>query len=517
MLVVETKVYEKVILQIINAEDMRKLVKEFLKDRFFFYSVVRDISKGEFSPNYHIIAKVAREKKIDEQFILDQARFVLSYFNLDEGGDDHYKTLNIPRDASPEEIRKNWLELMKAYHPDKIGDRGLDITKKLNEAYAVLGDAKKRRAYNMRYLPEEEVIVREGRRKPNYLIYGAAGAATLGALALGFILLSSPQDYEIKDAEYARRFQSGEGSNFKPRLNLPSPTPLEPLKEPIAAQTPEGFAKIPESPPAPAFAPPDKSPSTKAKEDESIASALIAESRKGGKNIYIVQKGDNLWKIARALNTTTKAISEANTLSGRRLNIGDALVIPQAAERDTQIAKAEPTPDSAQKTEKAEKTPDNILTPTPQSPAPNEKAQKSPPPRSSSKIAAASAPDTNSLYSFVSDYASAYQRRDINRFLSYFEPDARENGSPISQTMNSYSDNFYYLEIKKYDIFVRQIKIADLRGYVEGDFVVNYRKIDESKVKTSRGTISWVLLWQDNMWRIKELNYKLRDTKSINE
>ena len=40
-----------------------------------------------------------------------------------------------------EEIRERWIELMKAHHPDKVGNEGSDKAKKINEAYDVLAAA----------------------------------------------------------------------------------------------------------------------------------------------------------------------------------------------------------------------------------------------------------------------------------------------------------------------------------------------------------------------------------------
>lgn len=45
--------------------------------------------------------------------------------------------------------------------------------------------------------------------------------------------------------------------------------------------------------------------------------------------IYIVQKGDSLWSIAKNFNTTVNAIIELNSLSTINLQIGDQLLVPK--------------------------------------------------------------------------------------------------------------------------------------------------------------------------------------------
>lgn len=59
---------------------------------------------------------------------------------------DYYATLGVDKKASQEDIKKAFRKLAHKHHPDKGGD---DATfKELSEAYAVLGDEKKRREYD---------------------------------------------------------------------------------------------------------------------------------------------------------------------------------------------------------------------------------------------------------------------------------------------------------------------------------------------------------------------------------
>lgn len=64
---------------------------------------------------------------------------------------DYYEILNIPRDASVEEIRKAYRNLAIKYHPDRNpGNKEAEEKfKEAAEAYAVLGDAEKRRMYDL--------------------------------------------------------------------------------------------------------------------------------------------------------------------------------------------------------------------------------------------------------------------------------------------------------------------------------------------------------------------------------
>ena len=63
---------------------------------------------------------------------------------------DYYSILHIPSSASMEEVKKAFRKLALLYHPDKNPDTRFATAKfaEIQEAYAVLGDRKKRTEYN---------------------------------------------------------------------------------------------------------------------------------------------------------------------------------------------------------------------------------------------------------------------------------------------------------------------------------------------------------------------------------
>lgn len=64
--------------------------------------------------------------------------------------EDFYKILGVPKNATQDQIKQAYRDLALKFHPDRNKERGSEDTfKKINEAYAVLGDPEKRRQYDM--------------------------------------------------------------------------------------------------------------------------------------------------------------------------------------------------------------------------------------------------------------------------------------------------------------------------------------------------------------------------------
>lgn len=62
---------------------------------------------------------------------------------------DYYKTLNVEKDATEDQIRKSFRELAKKYHPDVSKEPDAEAKfKEIQEAYAVLSDKEKRAQYD---------------------------------------------------------------------------------------------------------------------------------------------------------------------------------------------------------------------------------------------------------------------------------------------------------------------------------------------------------------------------------
>lgn len=72
---------------------------------------------------------------------------------------DYYKILGIPRDATPEKIKKAYRELVKKYHPDISRNKETEeMLKIINEAYKTLSNPKLREQYDKQLKPNLEKV-----------------------------------------------------------------------------------------------------------------------------------------------------------------------------------------------------------------------------------------------------------------------------------------------------------------------------------------------------------------------
>lgn len=72
---------------------------------------------------------------------------------------DYYKILNVPIGASESEIKKQFRQLAKIYHPDKNdgSKKSEESFKIILNAYETLSDKEKRAAYNINYKQYQKI------------------------------------------------------------------------------------------------------------------------------------------------------------------------------------------------------------------------------------------------------------------------------------------------------------------------------------------------------------------------
>lgn len=96
--------------------------------------------------NFETLFKVDKSKETENQ--LKEAKYALERFH----SDNLYDILDVEKTASVAEIKKSYKRLTLIHHPDKHQkDETIEqqeLFKKINNAYEVLSDSKKRNEYD---------------------------------------------------------------------------------------------------------------------------------------------------------------------------------------------------------------------------------------------------------------------------------------------------------------------------------------------------------------------------------
>ena len=71
---------------------------------------------------------------------------------------NYYLILGVPYTESERGIRKAFRGLAKTCHPDRVGPRGTRHFQDIMEAYSVLSDPERRKAYNASLRPAEKNV-----------------------------------------------------------------------------------------------------------------------------------------------------------------------------------------------------------------------------------------------------------------------------------------------------------------------------------------------------------------------
>ncbi|OHS94183.1 Chaperone protein DnaJ 1 [Tritrichomonas foetus] len=94
-----------------------------------------------------------------------------SKLNVNWQAEDFYERLGVKRDATQDEIKKRYHEIIKAYHPDRLPDKkekeqGEKIMAAVNAAYDVLKDEKSRSQYDQQSSTSPFPFVQHQRPRP---------------------------------------------------------------------------------------------------------------------------------------------------------------------------------------------------------------------------------------------------------------------------------------------------------------------------------------------------------------
>lgn len=479
MIIIDQQKYESIISEIIYTKDIQALVSKYLKDKIYYYSILHDICDPE-SNNRSIVKNTALEYKLSQGYVREQSNTILSYLSPEPPEIDYYKILDVSPDASKEEIRKSWTRLMKDHHPDVIGERGLEMSRKINEAYSILKDENKKRIFDERRMPFLDVKVRKYRK---IKITGTQKKILAVAGLFVLIILFFLSVYSKNERTELAEFRSND------------------------------FTAKPEN-------------------SNTISTSKIDENKRLLDQIEKIKPAGSDY-TKRVDNNEGKVIEE----NGMR---GSPVVVPAGIDTEKEtIPKEKPThedkveklqadiPSEEKSVKKTVKKIDDKVQKNDENKVEHEKgvskknyiSAEKPSLKDSSGLDqnVKTKPTSSSLYKFVSDYVTAYKNMDIKKISSLFHDDAMENGLPISEALDLYASNFSKNEIIKYDLKINSTKIDETSGYVDSNFVIIFEKLSNREIKSTNGKITWNLVWDDENWKIKDINYNIFDTINMDE
>lgn len=167
---------------------------------------------------------------------------------------DYYAVLGVDKTASREEIKRSYRKLAKQYHPDaNPGDkRAEERFKELSEAYEVLGDPKKREAYDQL---ENEVPFRRGQSfdPDQFGFHGRSWRSqnSSGGFSDFFDLLFGEGDLGFESVFHrdfernaAHRDKTVRGDDAEAELTITLEEGFHGTKKPVTLQGPDGKRQL---------------------------------------------------------------------------------------------------------------------------------------------------------------------------------------------------------------------------------------------------------------------------------
>jgi len=477
---VEYKEYKQAVIDILNL-NLPQLKSKYAENIYYIYSFIHDASLGYSSENYIYLKRAANETNYSIDLITNKAGQLISELSHSDQK-DYYSILEVQQNSTTNEIRDNWLRLVKENHPDVKGEKGAEVTKELNEAYNILSNKDTRFEYDSsfyKYLPLKI-------KKTGFSLFENRKFLLVCSIIIVFLLGSFVSGFFEKPMN-KKASRKGDILNqpINERLNTYAEVNSEELEEKYIEEVESIYSKFNGYTVYDASLTNDNKDKGKSSENNEFEDSnnipLTNKIRNGSMSIFSNDQG-------LVLSPENLEISDDNT---DKLNKNVASAAKTVEKRMIDNSENNNVLESNKSGEIKADTQEDSLSDD------FAKIDKN-------KI---NRPSDSSLYFFVSDFVSAYRARDFNKLSSLFSTSATENGKKVEEFMPLYKKNFSKNEIVRYDVKINKKKITSNTGKIDGDFIVIYKKINGKDLKSREGNIIWNLEWIGNEWKIMELNY----------
>jgi WD40 repeat protein/cell division septation protein DedD len=112
------------------------------------------------------------------------------------------------------------------------------------------------------------------------------------------------------------------------------------------------------------------------------------------------------------------------------------------------------------------------------------------------------------LKSFLNTYCQTYASKDLDKFATFFTPDATENNIPFQDMLPKYRKNMEEIESVNYRIemtdYVLQVDTGTIR--IQGKYFLRYR-LHKGTWQENSGSISMELMENGDSYLVKQLSY----------
>jgi type II secretory pathway predicted ATPase ExeA len=113
------------------------------------------------------------------------------------------------------------------------------------------------------------------------------------------------------------------------------------------------------------------------------------------------------------------------------------------------------------------------------------------------------------LNAFLNEYCQTYEKKHLDKFTTFFTPDAMEKGKSFTSQLGQYRRTFERIDSMNYRIDLKKYAIQEETGVirVEGIFHVRARLDGSEKWQESSGPIIMELLAHGDSFRVRRLDY----------
>jgi curved DNA-binding protein CbpA len=458
---------------------------------------------------------------------------------------DYYKILGVNKEASDEEIRARWIELMKHYHPDlSKGEKDDERIKEINEAYQVLKNESTRMDYDLETDLKRSFIKRKAKKPMGKGFY--IGIISVGAVIVllfilrPFVSKQSPVVIQPKETVKDSASEKPEARTGEVYPQGPTPAqeavsrpPREVLSKPVSKpglpgktdsslkvkrqKAPLKLAKVsplvsePKDPvpqvlvpvpntDAPRSSLPEPTPTVEipkpemvkpeAREKIAVESSEMAKAKAKEAVTTQVRKSPKPPVIAKPGETVTAKLKEPEKVAEARAPVPESLPVPKSEP----LAKAEPALPAPPRKEEARPV-------LPQDRPVKAEVAIAPPPRP--------LPPEEEVRRFFAGYVDRYVGNDIEGFLSLFSPGAIQNKKDGMEGIRKiYTHFFNQSQELSYRLEEPKVEIYQNGLAVKARYEVSQILKKGGARKIWKGQGRWFLAKEEGKLKIVSLDYQ---------